>query len=141
LKTSSDHNRFIELRAKGWSYQKIADEIGVAKQTLINWSKKHQLEIANLRAIEIDALQSQYGLTTAGRMQMLGGILQRANEELKRRDFSNIPPHKLVDLVLKICSTLDCHHYQQTFAEERIEVEGEQIAELAFRKSVDKWNV
>ena len=39
--------RFIELRAKGWSFDKIAKEIGKAKQTLIDWSKELQDEIAN----------------------------------------------------------------------------------------------
>ena len=30
--------RFIELRAKGWSFDTIAKEIGKAKQTLIDWT-------------------------------------------------------------------------------------------------------
>ena len=34
--------RFIELRAKGWSFDKIAKETGKAKQTLIDWSKELQ---------------------------------------------------------------------------------------------------
>jgi len=30
--------RFIELRGKGMSFQKIAEEIGVSKPTLIKWN-------------------------------------------------------------------------------------------------------
>ena len=45
--------RFIELRAKGWSFDKIAKEIGKAKQTLIDWSKELQDEIANRKALEL----------------------------------------------------------------------------------------
>ena len=48
--------RFIELRAKGWSFDKIAKELGKAKQTLIDWSKELQDEIANRKALELEAL-------------------------------------------------------------------------------------
>ena len=44
--------KFIELRAKGWSFDKIAKELGKAKQTLINWSKELEDEIDNLKALE-----------------------------------------------------------------------------------------
>ena len=44
--------RFIELRAKGWSFDKIAKEIGKAKQTLIDWSKELQDEIANKERLD-----------------------------------------------------------------------------------------
>lgn len=33
-------NEFLELRAGGMSYDKIAQKLGVSKQTLINWSKE-----------------------------------------------------------------------------------------------------
>ena len=35
-------NRFIELRAQGWSYARIAREIPVHRNTLIAWSRKFQ---------------------------------------------------------------------------------------------------
>ncbi len=48
--------RFIELRAKGLSFDKIAKDLGKAKQTLIDWSKDYQEEIANLKALELETL-------------------------------------------------------------------------------------
>ena len=47
---------FVELRAKGWSYDRIAQELKVSKQTLIIWSKELACEIANLKAIELETL-------------------------------------------------------------------------------------
>jgi hypothetical protein len=44
--------RFIELRSAGVSFARIAEQLGVAKSTLINWSREHQHLIQNLRAIE-----------------------------------------------------------------------------------------
>ena len=35
--------QFIHLRATGMSYQKISEEIGVSKRTLINWGKELSL--------------------------------------------------------------------------------------------------
>ena len=37
-------NRFVGLRAEGWSFDRIAQELGVSKPTLIDWSRKYQLE-------------------------------------------------------------------------------------------------
>jgi hypothetical protein len=33
--------RFIELRASGWTYARLMTELNVTKLTLIGWSRKH----------------------------------------------------------------------------------------------------
>ena len=45
--------RFIELRSQGWSFAKIATELNISKTTLITWSRKHQFQVQNLRAVEL----------------------------------------------------------------------------------------
>jgi hypothetical protein len=37
--------RFIELRAQGWTYARLMTELNVSKPTLIAWSRKHQFTI------------------------------------------------------------------------------------------------
>ena len=54
METTELKERFIELRAKGWSFDRIAKELGKAKQTLIDWSKDLQDEIANCKALELE---------------------------------------------------------------------------------------
>jgi hypothetical protein len=93
--------RFIELRAKGWSFDKIAKEIGKAKQTLIDWSKELQDEIANSKALELEALYESYYLLKENRIQSLGQILIKIKKEVERRNLSEIPTDKLLDLFLK----------------------------------------
>ena len=44
--------QFVELRAKGCSYAKIADELGVSKGTLARWNAELESDIARLKAIE-----------------------------------------------------------------------------------------
>lgn len=98
---SQDKERFIELRAKGWSFDKIAKETGKAKQTLIDWSKELQDEIANRKALELEALYESYYLMRENRLQTFGAMLTKIKEEVERRDLSDVPTDKLLELLLK----------------------------------------
>jgi hypothetical protein len=93
--------RFIELRAKGWSFDKIGKELGKAKQTLIDWSKDLQDEIANRRALELEALYESYYLMRENRLQTFGAMLTKIKEEVESRDLSDVPTDKLLELLLK----------------------------------------
>lgn len=94
-------NQFVELRAKGLSYDKIAQELRVTKQTLINWSKEYQYDILNLRKIEKEALLERLELSEKARLERLSEILKKTYTELICRDLSKVPTEKLYDLFLK----------------------------------------
>ena len=98
--------KFIELRAKGWSFDKIAKELGKAKQTLIDWSKELQDEIANRKALELEALYETYYLQRESRLQTFGGLLNKIKDEVLSRDLSDVPTDKLLDLFLKYNSQI-----------------------------------
>lgn len=106
MKDQDTKNRFIELRAKGLSFSRITQEVGVSKQTLINWSKDLQLEIDNLKRIELEALQEKYFLTAQKRLELFGEKLTAVKEELDKRELSDIPTEKLVDILLKLDKAL-----------------------------------
>ena len=93
--------RFIELRAKGWSFDKIAKETGKAKQTLIDWSKELQDEIGNRKALELEALYESYYLMRENRLQTFGAMLTKIKKEVESRDLSDVPTDKLLELLLK----------------------------------------
>jgi len=101
MELTETKERFIDLRAKGWSFDKIAKELGKAKQTLIDWSKELQDEIANLKALELEALYESYYLLKENRLQTFGAMLTKIKEEIERRDLSDVPTDKLLDLLLK----------------------------------------
>jgi len=98
--------RFIELRAGGWSFDKIAKETGKAKQTLIDWSKDLQDEIANRKALELEALYESYYLLKENRLQSFGAMLNKIKKEVESRDLSDVPTDKLLDLFLKYNSQI-----------------------------------
>lgn len=100
METIELKERFIELRAKGWSFDKIAKETGKAKQTLIDWSKELQDEIANRKALELEALYETYFLLKEAKIKKYGAILSKITNELERRDFNNVPTGRLLELYL-----------------------------------------
>jgi transposase-like protein len=97
---------FVQLRAKGLSYAKIARRLGIAKSTLANWNAELEVEIASARAMELEALQEQYFLLKEGRVRLLGEQVKRLRGELAGRDLADVPTDKLMDLVLKYHAAL-----------------------------------
>jgi hypothetical protein len=90
--------RFVELRAAGWSFARLATEFNVSKPTLIAWSRKHQFEIRNLRAIELEALQEQLVATRETRARALAEQLRRIEAELQKRDVADLSTSRLFSL-------------------------------------------
>ncbi|MBU6339158.1 MAG: hypothetical protein KGQ36_04200 [Rickettsiales bacterium] len=98
--------QFITLRAKGYSLEKIAKQIGKCRQTLSNWNWDLQEEIANAKAIELEALFDECFVTKEHRVKELSLLLSKVNKELEKRDLSMLSDDKLIDLKLKIGNQL-----------------------------------
>jgi DNA-binding XRE family transcriptional regulator len=107
MKDTETKHRFIELRAKGYSYDRISKEVDVSKQTLINWSKEFECEILNLRAIQLEALQEKYFLTKEKRIEFLGKIINALQGEAEKRVLSDLSDRELFELLLKFSERLD----------------------------------
>jgi transcriptional regulator with XRE-family HTH domain len=110
----------LKLRAQGKSLATIADTVGVRRQTVANWLREHQEEIENLKAMELDALREACWMTTQARIERLSTRLEHITAELEKRDFSDVPTAKLVELELKTRAEL-----AREFAEPRIRSEEE----------------
>jgi hypothetical protein len=113
---------FVQLRAKGLPYLRIAERLGVAKSTLANWNAELEAQIASARAMELEALQEEFFLLKEGRIRLLGEQLQRVRQELASRDLSSVPTDKVMELLLK---------YQAALKEEIVEVRPLSDAELS----------
>jgi hypothetical protein len=90
--------RFIQLRAQGWTFARLVPELSVSKPTLIAWSRQHQFEINNLKAIELEALREQWLASTTDRVNGLGEQLRRVEAELGRRDLATLTTPQLFAL-------------------------------------------
>ena len=87
--------RFIELRAQSWSYARIMTELKVTKPTLIAWSRKHQFQIQNLKAIELEALAEKWLASTADRVNALGEQLRKVEAAISQRDVGELTTPQL----------------------------------------------
>lgn len=99
--------QIVELRAQGYSLKKIADKLGIAKQTVVDTVKEMKEEVASLQAIQLDALYEAEKITTEARIKNLSTLLRKIKKEIDSRDFSDVPTDKLVDLYIKTASTLE----------------------------------
>ena len=91
----------FELRAQGKSLTAIADTVGVRRQTVANWLSEHVEEVENLKAMELDALREACWMTTQARIERLSMRLEHITAELEKRDLSDVPTAKLMELELK----------------------------------------
>ena len=107
MKDSETVQKFIELRSAGVSFARIAEQLGVAKSTLINWSREHQHLIQNLRAIEWEDFVDRTLASKQERLKALSEQLCRLDAELARRDLASIPTPRLQGMAEQLRRRLD----------------------------------
>jgi len=102
MKDQETIDQFIALRASGKSYASISETLNISKPTLIDWGRKYQFLIQNLRAVEHEALIEQCTTSRQQRLESLGRDLKRAEEELAKRDLSTLPTGALFAIVTRL---------------------------------------
>lgn len=102
MDTTEKQWEFIELRSKGNSFDTIAKRLNISKGTLIKWSRDFNDDVANYAAIEREKLIEAAKLAKRHQIDMLGERLAMIREELSKRDLSDIPTSKLIEIELKI---------------------------------------
>ncbi len=105
-------SRFIHLRAKGYSYTKIAKELKVSTSTLTNWNQELQEEIAQAKAMELEALQEEYFILKEGRIRLLGEQLKAIQDEISGRDLSKVSTERLMDFQLRYFGELKTEYVE-----------------------------
>jgi small-conductance mechanosensitive channel len=90
--------RAIELRAQGNSLIAIAELIGVRRQTVADWLIDCEEEVANLKAMELDALREAFLISKRKRLEQLKARLEQIRAEIDKRGFADVPTEKLLEL-------------------------------------------
>ena len=95
--------KFIELRGKGMSFQKIAEEIGVSKPTLIKWNGELLEQVKEAQYMEFENLVEQYGLFRKRRFEIyckaLNSALKEFEERAEKGELKEVPTDKLLNLL------------------------------------------
>ena len=98
---------FIELRAKGNSFDTIAKQLEVSKGTLINWSRDLEDDIQNYSALELDMLKEKYLISKKHQIQSYGEQLATVRKELSNRDLSDVKTEKLIEAEIKLLEAIN----------------------------------
>jgi DNA-binding XRE family transcriptional regulator len=134
---SEKQTHFIELRAAGQSYDKIAKQLSVSKTTLIKWSKEHCNEIKNAKALEIERIREEYLLGHQHRTQVLGAQLCQITEELLKRDLEEVPTWRLYEIQRKVIVEIEKDPAEIEFTQEILKKPMDQLAEMYMK--TEKW--
>jgi len=92
--------RFVELRAGGQSFDKIAQELKTSRPTLMKWSKEFENKISELMFIEFESLFERYKMLRVERVRRYGEQLELIREALKEKDLKDVSATKLLDMAL-----------------------------------------
>ena len=107
MKDTDKQKKFIELRGKNWSFQRISKEIDVSKTTLIKWNKEFTYEIANINQMELEALYEEHKMNREQQLEYLGKLQKKLIKELEKRDLTDVKTDKLLDMLLKTNEKLE----------------------------------
>jgi hypothetical protein len=134
MKDQETIQKFIELRSQGWTYARLMAELNVSKPTLINWSRKFQFQIQNLRAIELEALASKWLSTVTDHVNGLGQQLQKVEAELAGREVKDLSTAQLYGLAQKLRRQLQQATGSVRFTSPVAEIPGDE-----FHDQVHDW--
>lgn len=110
-KTTDEVQKFIELRARGLSYDKIASETGTSKPTLLKWASDYAREIEQAQYFELNSILAQYQVMRRNRVEVVSETLHMALTELQARaqagNFADMATDKLVNMCLVLENRLE----------------------------------
>ena len=99
MHSAETKQKFIQLRAQDLSFRRIAEELGVDKDTLRRWNTQFAASIHNLQQIELENLQEQLLGSKAERFKALVRDYHRYSQELESRDPGRVPQYMLFRIV------------------------------------------
>ena len=131
MQDQETQNKFIELRAQGWSFARIATELGVHRNTLINWSRKFQFQIQNLKALQSEAFFEECFGRRDNRWKLLADSLQRLEAEISRRDLADLSLGRLYQLAAELRAEIRREHRPAQFSAPVAEIPPDELPDQA----------
>jgi hypothetical protein len=95
-------DKFIELRAAGWSYTRIAEELNIDRKTVFRWNQQFGARMENLRQLQLEDLQQRLMGSQQQRFSDLVEEYQRYRNALKARNPDRIPQHTLFHITSRL---------------------------------------
>jgi predicted negative regulator of RcsB-dependent stress response len=131
MKTIEEKQRFIELRAQGFSFDRIAEELNISKPTLLSWSGELFEQVQEAVFHEQENLLNQYKVFRRARFEVYSRLLHEALQELNRRAEENKLERLQTETLLRLALTL----------EQRLEQDTAQKLVLVDTQPHKSWNI
>jgi orotate phosphoribosyltransferase-like protein len=139
MKDQETKNKFVDLRAKGLSFDKISKQLNVSKPALLAWSRELSLEVANAKSLELDLLQEKYALSARQRLELHGQMLEKLKNEIGKRDITTLGTDKLYEMTLKVSAAIEKENLPVEFQKEETQTFADTFESLDGKKVVKSW--
>ncbi len=100
--SADKQDRFIELRAQGWSLGHIATELDVSKRTLVDWNREFAKDVQSLRTLELELLKEKILATHEEKVNRLTRLQKDIDDELANRTLKFIDTERLFRLSVEL---------------------------------------
>jgi transposase-like protein len=107
MHSTETKQQFVILRAKGRGLCGIAEELGVSSSTAYTWDSQFQDEIAELRAMEIEAIRERTLPNYQQELSYLAEELKRVQAILRERDYGYVNTDQLYWYQSHLLSRID----------------------------------
>ena len=91
-------DKFVELRARGWTLPHIATEIHVSVRTLNEWGRHYAADINAMRDSELELQKEKFLASREEDLNRLARLKKDVDDELANRTLKFIPLEKLFRL-------------------------------------------
>jgi transposase-like protein len=107
MHSTETRQKFIVLRAKNRGLCGIAEELGISPGTAYTWDSQFQDEIAQLRAMEIEAIRERTLPSYQQELSYLAEELKRVQAILRERDYGYVNTDQLYWYQSHLLSRID----------------------------------
>jgi hypothetical protein len=112
-------DKFVEMRAAGVTLSKASQDLGIARNTALNWETDLKERIEAYKAIHIEELQEKYKISKEKRIELFGKDLLAINKELEKRDLSEVSTPKLFEMKIICLKALEAEMEVPEFLSEK----------------------
>jgi len=101
-KSQEVRDRFLELRARGHSLSKIADQVGISKQTAVSWNKRYSEQVEVLKQEGLAQLCERFRISRGHRVERVVGQIDKLEKEIDGRELNTVETDRLLRIYVRL---------------------------------------
>jgi transcriptional regulator with XRE-family HTH domain len=90
--------RFLNLRAQGWSFSRIAAELNVSPRTLLRWQSRYSGTISQRAFFDCQEIIDRNHLSKRAQIEKFAALIDKIDTTLAQRDMSKESLRELINL-------------------------------------------